>query len=497
MSLSGYILTIDQGTTSSRALILNENGEILAQNNIEFKQCYPENGWVEHDPLEIIKTTTDAIKQVLEELKINAQDIAVAGITNQRETIVAWDKLTGKPVYNAIVWQDRRTENYCNELKEKNLTQTIISKTGLVIDPYFSATKIKWIIENVKEAKECLKNGNLLIGTIDTWLIWTFTKGSEHSTDVTNASRTMLYNILEDEWDDELLDIFALPKNILPNVKRSVDDFGKIASNFFGNEIQIGGVAGDQQAASVGQSCFKEGMVKSTYGTGCFLLMNTGSDIIKSQSNLLSTTAYNINGNKSYAIEGSIFNAGTVVQWMRDELQFFNNASDVENLASKSSNDIHFVPAFTGLGAPYWRSDIRGQISGITRDTSKADIAMAALKSICFQTRDLFECLLKDTNYTREKFVIRVDGGMTRNNMMMQFLSDILQVKIERPVNQESTAIGAAYLAGIFAGIYKDVADVEKLWKTDQIFEPKISIDHADQFYDGWKKTIERLIGNG
>ncbi len=497
MSLSGYILSIDQGTTSSRALILNENGEILAQKNIEFKQYYPENGWVEHDPLEIIKTTTDAIKQVLEDLGINAQDIAVAGITNQRETIVAWDKLSGKPVYNAIVWQDRRTENYCNELKERNLTQTIISKTGLVIDPYFSATKIKWIIENIKEAKESLSKGNLLVGTIDTWLIWNFTKGSEHSTDVTNASRTMLYNIVKDTWDDELLDIFALPNNILPYVKSSVDDFGKISSKFFGNEIQIGGVAGDQQAASVGQSCFKEGMVKSTYGTGCFLLMNTGSNIIKSQSNLLSTIAFNINGNKSYAIEGSIFNAGTVVQWMRDELQFYNKASEVENLASKSVNDIHFVPAFTGLGAPYWKSDVRGQISGITRDTSKADIAMAALKSICFQTRDLFECLLNDSNLTREQFTIRVDGGMTTNNLMMQFLSDILQVKIERPANQESTAIGAAYLAGIYAGIYKDVADVEKLWKTDQIFEPKISIDQAEQFYDGWKKIIDRLISNG
>ncbi len=497
MSLSGYILSIDQGTTSSRALILNENGEILAQKNIEFKQYYPENGWVEHDPLEIIKSTTVAINQVLEDLKIKAQDIAVAGITNQRETIVAWNKLTGKPVYNAIVWQDRRTENYCNELKEKNLKYTIESKTGLVIDPYFSATKIKWILENIEEAQECLNKGTLLVGTIDTWLIWNFTKGSEHSTDVTNASRTMLYNIAEDKWDEELLDIFVVPKNILPCVKSSVDDFGKITSNFFGNEIQIGGVAGDQQAASVGQSCFREGMVKSTYGTGCFLLMNTGSDIIKSQSNLLSTIAYNIKGNKTYAIEGSIFNAGTVVQWMRDELQFFNKASEVENLASKSSNDIYFVPAFTGLGAPYWRADVRGQISGITRDTSKADIAMAALKSICFQTRDLFECLLNDTNFKREKFVIRVDGGMTRNNMMMQFLSDILQVKIERPANQESTAIGAAYLAGMFAGIYKDVADVEKLWKNNQIFEPQISIDHAEQFYDGWKKTIERLISNG
>ena len=497
MSLSGYILSIDQGTTSSRALILNEIGQILAQKNIEFKQYYPENGWVEHDPVEILNTTTEAVNNILAELKIKAQDIAVAGITNQRETIVAWDKSTGKPIYNAIVWQDRRTENYCNELKEKNLTHTIQLKTGLLIDPYFSATKIKWIIENITEAKECLNKGTLLVGTIDTWLIWNFTKGSEHSTDVTNASRTMLYNIADDQWDTELLDIFVLPKSILPDIKNSVDDFGTIASDFFGNEIQIGGVAGDQQAASVGQSCFKEGMVKSTYGTGCFLLMNTGSNIINSQSNLLSTVAYNIKGKKNYAIEGSIFNAGTVVQWMRDELEFFKNASEVESLASKSSNDIYFVPAFTGLGAPYWRSDIRGQISGITRDTSKADIAMAALKSICFQTRDLFECLLNDSNLSREKFIIRVDGGMTNNNMMMQFLSDILQVKIERPVNQESTAIGAAYLAGIYAGIYKDVADVEKLWKTDRIFEPKISIDQAEQFYDGWKKTVEKLIGNG
>jgi glycerol kinase len=497
MSLNGYILSIDQGTTSSRALILDHQGNIIVQKNYEFAQHYPKDGWVEHNPLEILKTTKDAVNFIFNEKNINPKEITVAGITNQRETIVAWNKQTGQPVYNAIVWQDRRTENFCEELRNKKLTSLIQIKTGLLIDPYFSATKIKWLIENVDEAKIALQENNLLVGTIDTWLIWNFTKGNSHFTDVTNASRTMLYNINDDCWDDELLDLFKINKNILPEVKNCADDYGTIDPSFFGEKIQIGGVAGDQQAATIGQACFKEGMIKSTYGTGCFMLMNTGRNLVSSNSQLLSTTAFNILGQKNFALEGSIFNAGTVVQWMRDEMNFIYEAYEIEDLAHKSQNKVQFVPAFTGLGAPYWKSNIRGQISGITRNTSKSDIALAALKSICFQTRDLFECLLKDTALNRNKFSLRVDGGMSKNNLMMQFLSNILQVKIERPVNQESTAVGAAYLAGIQSGMYKGVADVEKLWKTDRTFEPTISLDQADQEYDEWLKTIKGLIDNG
>ena len=497
MSLDGYLLSIDQGTTSSRALILDIQGNIISQKNFEFKQYFPNDGWVEHDPIEILKTTQDAINFVIEETNISPKDINIAGITNQRETVVAWNKITGKPVYNAIVWQDRRTENFCETLREKNLTKLIQSKTGLIIDPYFSATKIKWIIENIEEAKKTIHENNLLVGTIDSWLIWNFTKGECHYTDVTNASRTMLYNINEDCWDDELLNIFNINKNILPDVKNCADDFGVIDSRFFGEKISIGGVAGDQQAATIGQACFKEGMVKSTYGTGCFLLMNTGNKFIESESKLLSTKAYNMFDKKDFALEGSIFNAGTVVQWMRDEMNFINDASKVEELANNSANEIQFIPAFTGLGAPYWNSDVRGQITGITRDTSKADIAMAALKSICYQTRDLLECLLHDTELKRNDFTIRVDGGMSKNNLMMQLLSDITQVRIERPLNQESTAMGAAYLAGMKSGVYKDVAEVEKLWKTDRKFEPAISLDEADQQYYRWLKTVKGLMNNG
>ena len=497
MSKNRYILSIDQGTTSSRAIIFDINGQILAQKNFEFKQYYPKNGWVEHDPNEILDTTIKAIKHVTTEAKINVEDICTAGITNQRETVVAWDKSTGQPIYNAIVWQDRRTENICENLRGKNLIDDVQEKTGLIIDPYFSATKIKWIIENVNEANKIISNKNLLVGTIDSWLIWNFTKGDCHLTDATNASRTMLYNINEDQWDSELLELLNIPHEILPEVKNSTDNFGVINKEFFGSEIPIEGVAGDQQAASFGQLCFDKGMIKSTYGTGCFMLMNTGDEMMISKSNLLSTTAYKTSSERKFALEGSIFNAGTVVQWMRDELNFINDSSEVEELASKSKNSIYFVPAFTGLGAPYWRSDIRGSIHGITRDTTKADVALAALKSICFQTKDLFTCLIKDTGTETKDFVMRVDGGMSRNNLMMQYLSDILGIKIERPVNQESTATGAAYLAGLQSGLYKDIADLKELWKTDTVFEPNKPADHLEDEYEGWTKTINSLINNG
>ncbi len=496
MAKDGYILSIDQGTTSSRALIFADNGQILSQKNYEFTQFYPKNGWVEHDPIEIFDTTVKAIKFVITDSNIDPKDISVAGITNQRETVVVWDKISGKPIHNAIVWQDRRTEEICEKLRKDGFSESITKKTGLIIDPYFSGTKIKWILENVPEAKNKLDSGNLIIGTIDTWLIWNLSKGTSHSTDVTNASRTMLYNIEEDVWDSDLIKKLNIDSSLLPNVKNSCDDFGMIDKSFFGSTILIGGVAGDQQSASIGQLCFKEGMIKSTYGTGCFVLMNTGSKKMVSKTNLLATTAYKFNMNKSFALEGSIFNAGTVVQWMRDELNFISSASEIESLSSKSKNQIYFVPAFTGLGAPYWNSDVRGQISGITRDTNKADIALAALKSICFQTRDLFECFKTDTGRPIASFEVRVDGGMSKNNLMMQFLADILGTKVERPVNQESTASGAAYLAGMYSGLYKGIADLEELWKTDRTFEPKMSVDQSDNEYLGWKTTINKLIKN-
>ena len=496
MAKDGYILSIDQGTTSSRALIFADNGQILSQKNYEFTQFYPKNGWVEHDPIEIFDTTVKAIKFVITDSNIDPKDISVAGITNQRETVVVWDKISGKPIHNAIVWQDRRTEEICEKLRKDGFSESITKKTGLIIDPYFSGTKIKWILENVPEAKNKLDSGNLIIGTIDTWLIWNLSKGTSHSTDVTNASRTMLYNIEEDVWDSDLIKKLNIDSSLLPNVKNSCDDFGMIDKSFFGSAILIGGVAGDQQSASIGQLCFKEGMIKSTYGTGCFVLMNTGSKKMESKTNLLATTAYKFNMNKSFALEGSIFNAGTVVHWMRDELNFISSASEIESLSSKSKNQIYFVPAFTGLGAPYWNSDVRGQISGITRDTNKADIALAALKSICFQTRDLFECFKTDTGRPIASFEVRVDGGMSKNNLMMQFLADILGTKVERPVNQESTASGAAYLAGMYSGLYKGIADLEELWKTDRTFEPKMSVDQSDNEYLGWKTTINKLIKN-
>ena len=494
MTKNGYILSIDQGTTSSRAALISEDGNIVSQKNIEFKQYFPNNGWVEHDPHDILSSTIDCIKYVINESKVKPEDIMTAGITNQRETIVAWDKTSGDPVYNAIVWQDRRTEDICKTFREKNIEDLIQLKTGLLIDPYFSATKIKWILENVDRAKSLLVDNNLVIGTIDTWLIWNLTDKQNHLTDVTNASRTMIYNIIDDCWDEELLKLFNIPREILPEVKNSMDDYGVISKDFFGSEIPITGVAGDQQAAAFGQLCIKKGMIKSTYGTGCFMLMNTGKEVYKSQNKLLSTTAFKTSDQKMYALEGSIFNAGTIVQWMRDELTFFEKAGEIEALASDAKNDIVFIPAFTGLGAPYWRSDIRGSIHGITRDTSKSDIAMAALKSVCFQSKDLYLSLQKDMASNDQNSVIRVDGGMSQNNLMMQYLADLLQINVERPVIQETTVMGAAFLAGLQHGIYKSIDDLKELWKTDCVFEPSSKNKKVNDDYGRWIEIIKKEI---
>ena len=490
MSKSPYILAIDQGTSSTRAALIDKNGIIIDQESAEFKQIYPANGWVEHDPLEIMQTVKSTITTIFERNKIIQNDILSCGITNQRETIVAWDKVTGKPLYNAIVWQDRRTQNICQNLVDKNYTNLIQEKTGLIIDPYFSASKIQWLLENIKD-----KN-NLIVGTIDTWIIWNLTNKTKHLTDITNASRTMLYNIADEVWDHEILDLFNISESILPTVQSNKDDFGIIHSDHFGIEIPIGGVIGDQQSASLGQLCVKKGMIKATYGTGCFVLINTDENKTKSKNKLLTTIASKVDDKKQYAVEGSIFNAGTVVQWLRDEMKLFKDVSEIESLIQNSKNDITFIPAFTGLGAPYWKSDTRGTIYGITRDTSKGDIVKAALKSICFQTKDLLESLKLDLgDEIQEDMTMRVDGGMSNNNWMMQFLADILNIKVERPTNHETTVMGAAYLAGLKVGFFSNLRDIEDLWKSDRIFIPNMDEEDRHAMYSNWKKIVNNLIG--
>jgi glycerol kinase len=490
MSKSPYILAIDQGTSSTRAALIDKNGIIIDQESVEFKQIYPANGWVEHDPLEIMQTVKSTITTIFERNKIIQNDILSCGITNQRETIVAWDKVTGNPLYNAIVWQDRRTQNICQDLVDKDYTNLIQEKTGLIIDPYFSASKIQWLLENIKD------QNNLIIGTIDTWIIWNLTNKTKHLTDITNASRTMLYNIADEVWDHEILDLFNISESILPTVQSNKDDFGTIHSDHFGIEIPIGGVIGDQQSASLGQLCVKKGMIKATYGTGCFVLINTDENKTKSKNKLLTTIASKVDDKKQYAVEGSIFNAGTVVQWLRDEMKLFKDVSEIESLIQNSKNDITFIPAFTGLGAPYWKSDTRGTIYGITRDTSKGDIVKAALKSICFQTKDLLESLKLDLgDEIQEDMTMRVDGGMSNNNWMMQFLADILNIKVERPTNHETTVMGAAYLAGLKVGFFSNLRDIEDLWKSDRIFTPNMDEEDRHVMYSNWKKMVNNIIG--
>ena len=490
MSKSPYILAIDQGTSSTRAALIDKNGIIIDQESVEFKQIYPANGWVEHDPLEIMQTVKSTITTIFERNKIIQNDILSCGITNQRETIVAWDKITGKPLYNAIVWQDRRTQNICQDLVDKDYTNLIQEKTGLIIDPYFSASKIQWLLENIKD------QNNLIVGTIDTWIIWNLSNKTKHLTDITNASRTMLYNIADEVWDHEILDLFNISESILPTVQSNKDDFGTIHSDHFGIEIPIGGVIGDQQSASLGQLCVKKGMIKATYGTGCFVLINTDDNKTKSKNKLLTTIASKVDDKKQYAVEGSIFNAGTVVQWLRDEMKLFKDVSEIESLIQNSKNDITFIPAFTGLGAPYWKSDARGTIYGITRDTSKGDIIKAALKSICFQTKDLLESLKLDLgDEIEEDMTMRVDGGMSNNDWMMQFLADILNIKVERPTNHETTVMGAAYLAGLRVGFFSNLRDIEDLWKSDRIFIPNMDEEDRHAMYSNWKKIVNNLIG--
>ncbi len=483
-----YIIAIDQGTTSCRSILFNKNGSIKGIEQKEFKQIFPKTGWVEHDPIEILNTQLHTLKELIKNQNISLSEIDSIGITNQRETTVLWNKQTGKPVYNAIVWQDNRTVEFCENLKRKQLTELISSKTGLVIDSYFSSTKINWILENSNEAKKTLKEGNLLFGTIDTWLIWNLT--NNHYTDVTNACRTQLFNINTLSWDSELLEIFDIPSEILPKVKESSDDFGKWAYN--GAEIPIYGVAGDQQAALFGQNCLEKGMAKNTYGTGCFMLMNTGTTPIKSKNGLLTTIAWSINGQVNYALEGSVFVAGAAIQWLRDSLKIIKEASETEEFANASNNeDVIFVPAFSGLGAPYWKMNVKGGIFGLTRDTSIQDLCKGTLQSLAFQTRDVIKSMEKDAGFPIHE--LAVDGGACVNNFLMQFQADILNTNIIRPESIESTAWGAALLAGIKSNFFI-LDDIKKQRSIDTLFKPEMSSINREIWIKKWWKSVDALI---
>jgi len=489
-----YIMALDQGTTSSRAIVFDENGLIKGVTNREFTQIYPKPGWVEHDPMEIWGSQIGVAKEVLLKCGLTVNDIAAIGITNQRETTVVWDKNTGKPVYNAIVWQCRRTAPICDDLKARGLTEKIREKTGLVVDAYFSGTKVKWILDNVEGAREKAEKGELLFGNIDTWLIWNLTGGKVHVTDYSNASRTMLFNIHKLDWDDDILKELDIPRSMLPKPMPSSHVYGHTTTEVFGGEVPISGVAGDQQAALFGQACYSPGMAKNTYGTGCFMLMNTGEKAVASKSGLLTTIAWGVDGKVEYALEGSIFIAGAVVQWLRDELRVLDNAAQSEELATKveDNNGVYLVPAFVGLGAPYWDMYARGTIVGLTRGAKREHIVRAALESICYQTRDVLEAMQKDSGITLKS--LKVDGGAVANNFLMQFQSDILGVPVDRPKVIETTALGAAYLAGLAVGYWKDKDDIAAKWQIDRTFKPEMDSNMKDNLYKGWKKAVERAL---
>ncbi|TFE02843.1 glycerol kinase GlpK [Jeotgalibacillus salarius] len=487
-----FILSLDQGTTSSRAILFNKKGEIVKIAQKEFEQIFPKPGWVEHNANEIWGSILSVIASLLSEAEVKPDQIEGIGITNQRETAVVWDKHTGIPVYNAIVWQSRQTADICNELKEKGLNDTFRDKTGLLIDAYFSGTKVKWILDNVDGAREKAEKGDLLFGTIDTWLIWKLTGGEAHVTDYSNASRTLMYNIYDLEWDKELLEHLTVPESMLPEVKASSEIYGKTAPHhFFGKQIPIAGAAGDQQAAMFGQACYKEGMAKNTYGTGCFMLMNTGEKSVKSDSGLLTTLAWGIDGKVEYALEGSIFVAGSAIQWLRDGLRMLKTAAASEDYAKRvdSTDGVYVVPAFVGLGTPYWDSDVRGSVFGLTRGTSKEHFVRAVLESLAYQTKDVLDAMEKDSGIKLKK--LRVDGGAVQNDFLMQFQSDLLNVPVERPVVSETTALGAAYLAGLAVGFWESKEEIAEMWKTDKEFDPAMDTENSDQLYKGWQKAVK------
>lgn len=491
-----YILSLDQGTTSSRAILFDKSGNIVKVAQKEFTQFYPKPGWVEHDAMEIWGTQSGVAREVLETAGVSPHEIAAIGITNQRETTVVWDRHTGKPVYNAIVWQCRRTAPICDDLKAKGFETHIREKTGLVIDAYFSGTKVKWILDNVEGARERAEKGDLLFGNIDTWLIWNLTRGKVHVTDYSNASRTMLYNIADLKWDDTILQALNIPKSMLPEVKPSSEIYGKTDLQTFGGaEIPISGIAGDQQAALFGQTCFEPGMAKNTYGTGCFMLMNTGEKMVPSANGLLTTIAWGLDGKVEYALEGSIFIAGASVQWLRDELKLISDAADTEYFASKveDTNGVYLVPAFAGLGAPYWDMYARGSLVGLTRGSNKNHVIRATLESIAYQTRDVLEAMQEDSGINLA--TLKVDGGATANNFLMQFQSDILGVQVDRPKVTETTALGAAYLAGLAVGFWKSKEEIKTNWAVGRQFNHSIDETYRTKLYAGWKKAVERAKG--
>lgn len=489
-----YILALDQGTTSSRAMLFDENGSIVSVAQKEFRQIYPKAGWVEHDAQEIWSTQAGVAAEAVAQAGVNGKSLAGIGITNQRETTVIWDRKTGKPIYNAIVWQDRRTSEYCDELKEKGHASMIQEKTGLVLDAYFSGTKVKWILDNVDGARDRAEKGELAFGTIDSWLIWNLTQGEVHVTDVTNASRTLLFNINKMEWDEEILDMMDIPKKLLPEVKQSSEVYGHSKTTIFASKVPIAGIAGDQQAALFGQMCTEPGMVKNTYGTGCFMLMNVGDKPIKSKNNLLTTVAWKIDGKTEYALEGSVFIAGAVVQWLRDELGIIRESKDVEYFANKveDSDGVYLVPAFAGLGAPHWNQYARGMMVGMTRGTTSAHLARAAQDSIAYQTLDILNAMNADSGIDIKE--LRVDGGATVNDTLLQFQSDLLQVPVIRPKITETTALGAAYLAGLAVGYWDDIEDIRKQWKEDKKFEPEMDAGKVAELTKGWKRAVNAAI---
>lgn len=487
-----FIMALDQGTTSSRALIFDQKGNIRSMAQKEFQQIFPKPGWVEHDPNEIWSSQVAVAAEAMSKIGINGQNLHGIGITNQRETTIVWDRNTGEPIYNAIVWQDRRTSSLCDELRAKGFTDTIRQKTGLVIDAYFSGTKVKWILDNVPGAREKANRGELAFGTVDTWLVWKLTRGRTHVTDVSNASRTMLFNINTLTWDKELLELLQIPESILPRVASSSEVYDHTNTTFFATKVPIAGIAGDQQAALFGQMCTSQGMVKNTYGTGCFILMNTGKKPFLSKNNLVTTIAWQVNGDTYYALEGSIFIGGAVVQWLRDGLGIIKSSAEVEELARQvpDNGDLYLVPSFTGMGAPHWDQYARGLMIGISRGTTRAHIARAALESIAFQTMDVLDVMAKDTGINLAE--LRVDGGASANNLLMQFQSDVLGINVVRPKTIETTAMGAAYLAGLATGYWKNIEEIANLWQLDKTFTPGMPLETLQKMKDKWADAVER-----
>lgn len=487
-----FILAIDQGTTSSRAILFDRQGHIAGSAQREFNQIFPNPGWVEHNPREIVTSVYTTITEVLNNFEVQPGEIGGVGITNQRETAVVWDRHTGQPVYNAIVWQSRQTSEICDQLKADGYEDMVREKTGLVIDAYFAGTKVKWILDHVDGAREKAEKGDLVMGTIDTWLIWNLTHGKVHVTDYSNACRTMLFNIHTLEWDDELLDMLDIPRSMLPEVHNSSEVYGLTRGEyFFGEEVPIAGVAGDQHAALFGQACFEQGMVKNTYGTGCFMMMHSGEKPVKSSNGLLTSIAWGLDGKVEYVLEGSIFVAGSVLQWMRDGMRMLGRASDSEEYAVRAgdSEGVYMVPAFVGLGAPHWRSDVRGAVFGLTRGTSKEQFVRAGLESMAYQTRDVLSAMLADSGLSLRE--LRVDGGAIANNFLAQFQSDILDVAVVRPKVGETTALGAAYLAGLATGFWESREEIANLWVADKVFEPEMSDEKRDKLFAGWQRAVE------